>query len=49
MEPGKFADIVILDKDYLNIPEQNIRTLKSVLTIVNGQIVYQDKAVMPEI
>ncbi len=37
---GQYADLVILPKDYFSIPEADIKTLESALTIVNGRIVH---------
>jgi predicted amidohydrolase YtcJ len=38
---GKLADIVILSKDIMTIPEQEIPETKVVYTILGGEIVYQ--------
>ena len=43
LEPGKLADLVVLSEDYLTVPEANIRALHSVLTIVGGKIVHEEK------
>ena len=40
IEVGKLADLVVLNDDYLTVPEARIRELASVLTIVGGDIVY---------
>lgn len=40
LEPGKLADLVVLDRDYLTVPVDEIRDLRSVLTVVGGRIVY---------
>jgi predicted amidohydrolase YtcJ len=40
IQPGRFADIVVTDKDYLTVPAEQIKDIKSVLTIVGGRIVY---------
>jgi len=37
---GQYADLVILPKDYFSIPEADIKTLESALTVVNGRIVH---------
>ena len=37
---GQYADLVILPKDYFSIPEAEIKTLESALTVVNGRIVH---------
>ena len=41
LEVGKLADIVVLDRDYMTIPVEEIRDLNSVLTMVDGRIVYE--------
>lgn len=41
LEVGKLADIVVLDQDYMTISVEEIRNLNSVLTMVNGRIVYE--------
>jgi predicted amidohydrolase YtcJ len=41
LEPGKLADIVVLSKDILTVPEEEIRTARVVYTIVGGRIRYQ--------
>jgi predicted amidohydrolase YtcJ len=40
IQPGRFADIVVIDKDYLTIPADQIKDIKPVMTIVGGRIVY---------
>ena len=44
LEPGKLADLVVLSEDYLTVPEEKIRTLQSVLTVVGGKIVHEEKS-----
>jgi len=39
-EVGKYADLVVLNSDYLSVPEQMIRKIESVLTLVGGKPVY---------
>ena len=38
--PGQLADLVVTSEDYLAVPEEKIRDLQSVLTIVGGKPVY---------
>jgi predicted amidohydrolase YtcJ len=38
--PGQFADLAVLTADYFSIPEEEIKGLESLLTIVGGKIVY---------
>jgi predicted amidohydrolase YtcJ len=42
MEPGKLGDVVVLSDDYLKVPEEDIKKLHSVMTIVNGKIIYKN-------
>jgi len=41
IEPSKLADIVVLDRDILTIPHEEIKEINAVMTIVNGKIVYR--------
>ncbi len=40
LEQGKYADFVVLDKDFFTIPVDDIPDLKVVVTGLNGEIVY---------
>ena len=40
LTPGKYADLLILDRDYLTVPPDEIKDIKPVLTMVGGKIVY---------
>jgi predicted amidohydrolase YtcJ len=40
VEPGKLADIAVLDRDYFAAPDAEIKKIRSVLTIVDGKIVH---------
>jgi predicted amidohydrolase YtcJ len=42
LEPGKFADLAVLSADYLTAPVNEIGKIKSVLTLVGGEVVYAD-------
>jgi predicted amidohydrolase YtcJ len=37
---GKYADLAILSQDYLTVPEDRIRKIESVLTLVGGKVVH---------
>lgn len=43
LEPGKFADFIILDKDIMKAPEAELLGIKVVKTFLGGQLVYQRK------
>jgi predicted amidohydrolase YtcJ len=42
IEPKKFADFVVLNRDYLTVPEDEIGRIDPLLTVVGGQIAYSD-------
>ena len=41
LTPGKLADITVLSKDIMTIPEEEIPTARVVYTIVGGKVKYQ--------
>lgn len=41
IQPGKLADLVVLDRDYLTVPADEIKDIKPVMTMVAGKIVFQ--------
>ena len=43
LQKGKYADLLVLDGDYLTVPADSIKDLKPVMTIVGGRIVYDAK------
>jgi predicted amidohydrolase YtcJ len=40
LSPGQLADLAVLSADYFTIPEEEIKGIESVLTIVGGKVVY---------
>jgi predicted amidohydrolase YtcJ len=38
--PGQLADFAILSADYLSVPEEEIRNIEAVLTVLGGDVVY---------
>lgn len=40
LEKGKLADFVVLDRDYLSVPADEIKAIRPVLTVVGGQVVH---------
>ena len=40
LEPGKFADFIVLDKDFLTIPEDQIPDIQVLMTSVGGKVVH---------
>jgi len=44
IEPGKLADLVVVDRDPLDIDPDDLKNVKTVMTIVDGKIVYSARA-----
>lgn len=45
IEPGKFGDLVVLSADYfdpLKVPDEDLKRLKSMLTVVDGRAVHNE-------
>jgi predicted amidohydrolase YtcJ len=40
IEPGKLADLAVLDRDYFSVPDAEIKKIRSVLTVVDGRIAH---------
>lgn len=40
IEPGHHADLVVLNRDYFSVPEEAIKDVRSVLTVVDGAVVH---------
>ena len=38
--PGNLADFAVLDRDYLTVPEDQIKSVSSLLTIMDGKVVF---------
>lgn len=38
--PGQLADFALLDRDYFTVPESQIASVASVLTVMDGRVVY---------
>lgn len=41
LEIGKLADLVVLSEDIFNVKEDKIKDIEAILTMVNGEIVYE--------
>ncbi len=41
IKPGKYADFVILDKDILTVPQEQIKDIKVLETIKEDKIVFK--------
>lgn len=45
LEPGKFADMLVLDRDYFSVDDDSARRTLPVMTVVGGKIVHDTGAV----
>jgi predicted amidohydrolase YtcJ len=43
LAPGKYADLLVLDRDYLTIPADEIKDIRPLMTLVAGKVVYEAK------
>lgn len=41
IEVGKFADLVVVDRDPLTIPGDELNQVENLITVVDGKVVYQ--------
>jgi predicted amidohydrolase YtcJ len=41
LEVGKLADMIVLDRDYFTVPEEEIARIRVLRTIVGGRTVYE--------
>jgi len=44
IEVGKLADFAILDKDILTVPTKEIGSTKTLMTILDGEVIYKNRA-----
>ncbi|HEY4365459.1 MAG TPA: amidohydrolase family protein [Bryobacteraceae bacterium] len=44
IERGKLADLAVLDREYFTVPDADIKKIRSILTVVDGKIVYDSRA-----
>ena len=40
IEPGKLADLIVITKDYMTCPEDEIKDIEVLLTVVDGKVVH---------
>lgn len=41
LEPGKLADLVVLEQDVLRVADHELHTLRPTMTVLNGQVVHE--------
>jgi predicted amidohydrolase YtcJ len=49
LEPGKFADFLVLDRDYMTVPLEEIEKIKPLMTMVGGRIVHLTPSLAKEL
>jgi predicted amidohydrolase YtcJ len=49
IEIGKLADFVILNDDILEIPPNQIKEMKAIMTVIDGEIIYERSVVAPTV
>jgi predicted amidohydrolase YtcJ len=47
LEAGKLADVIVLDRKFLDIPAEQIADIKVLQTVVGGRVVYQSDQFAP--
>ena len=45
IEPGKLADLIVISKDYLSCPANEIKDIEPLQTVVDGHVVYHQAGV----
>ncbi len=41
LEPGKLADLAVLDQDFFQVPDEQLKEITVALTMVGGKVVYE--------
>ena len=47
LEPGKWADLIVLDRNLFELPPHEIHTAKVLWTVLEGRTIYRDEAWKP--
>ena len=43
LEVGKLADMVVLNKEFLKIPDEELKSIRAEMTFLGGQLVYEQQ------
>jgi predicted amidohydrolase YtcJ len=41
LEPGKYADLIMIDRDILKCPVNDVKNTKVLLTMIDGKVVWE--------
>jgi predicted amidohydrolase YtcJ len=44
LEPGKLADFVVIDKDFLHCPVDEVKSIEALLTVLDGKEIFRAAA-----
>ena len=47
IEPGKLADLVVISKDFLNCPVDEIKDIEALITVAGGRVTYRNPSARP--
>ncbi len=47
IEPGKLADLVVISKDFLTCPVDEIKDIEALITVVGGRVTYRNSSARP--
>jgi predicted amidohydrolase YtcJ len=42
IQPGKLADLIVTNRDYLTVPADEIKLIKPLMTISGGHVLFDD-------
>lgn len=42
LEPGWLADLIVIDRNYFTVPDEQIKQIRVLMTLVGGQITFED-------
>ena len=45
IEVGKLADLAVLNEDYFTVPDERLKKIRSVMSVVGGKVVHDEGAV----
>jgi len=49
LEPGKLADLVVLDKDFMKVPDEELANIQILMTLVDGKPLFAEPSFATEV